>query len=84
MTLSMSEKVLITGTLGQDGANMAEYLLETTDHEVYGMARRSGTPNNSNIEDFRENERFHLVDGDLTDSASIDNLVKKNKAGLLY
>ena len=73
----MSKKVLITGTLGQDGANMAEYLLETTDHEIYGMVRRSGSPNYHNIEDFKDNERFHLVDGDLTDSASIDNLVKK-------
>ena len=73
----MSKKVLITGTLGQDGANMAEYLLETTNHEIYGMVRRSGSPNYSNIEAFRENERFHLVDGDLTDSASIDNLVKE-------
>ena len=27
----------------------------------------------------KENERFHLVDGDLTDSASIDNLVKRIK-----
>ena len=73
----MSKKVLITGTLGQDGANMSEYLLDTTDHEIYGMVRRSGTPNYHNIEAFRDNERFHLVDGDLTDSASIDNLVKK-------
>ena len=73
----MSKKVLITGTLGQDGANMSEYLLETTDHEIYGMVRRSGTPNYHNIEAFRDNDRFHLVDGDLTDSASIDNLVKK-------
>lgn len=75
----MSKKVLITGILGQDGANMAEYLLEATDHEIYGMARRSGTPNHLNIEDFQDNERFHLVDGDLTDSASIDNLVKRIK-----
>ena len=40
----MSKKVLITGILGQDGANMAEYLLETTDNLIYGMQRRSGSP----------------------------------------
>jgi GDP-D-mannose dehydratase len=34
------KKVLVTGTLGQDGANMCEFLLENTDHEVYGMIRR--------------------------------------------
>jgi GDPmannose 4,6-dehydratase len=79
----MSKKVLITGVLGQDGANMAEYLLSSTDHQVYGMQRRSGTPNYDNIESFKNNDRFHLVDGDLTDSASIDNLVKKIKPDFL-
>jgi GDPmannose 4,6-dehydratase len=73
----MSKKVLITGVLGQDGANMAEYLLSSTDHRVYGMQRRSGTPNYDNIESFKNNDRFELVDGDLSDSASIDRLVKK-------
>lgn len=73
----MSKKVLITGILGQDGANMAEYLLDDESIEVYGMMRRSGTPNYRNIESFREHPRFNLVDGDLSDSASIDRLVKK-------
>ena len=34
------KKVLITGILGQDGANMAEYLLSLNDIYVYGMMRR--------------------------------------------
>ena len=34
------KKVLITGILGQDGANMAELLLEQGDIHVYGMMRR--------------------------------------------
>jgi len=73
----MSKKVLITGILGQDGANMAEYLLASTDHQIYGMQRRSGTPNYDNIENFKSNDRFKLVDGDLSDCASIDRLVKQ-------
>ncbi len=75
----MSKKVLITGILGQDGANMAEYLLDSTDHEIYGMQRRSGTPNYKNITEFKDNPRFHLVDGDLTDSSSISDLVSSVK-----
>ena len=37
------KKVLITGILGQDGANMAEYLATKDDDrlEVYGMMRRT-------------------------------------------
>lgn len=41
------KKVVVTGILGQDGANMAEYLLSRCDIncKVYGMMRRSANPN---------------------------------------
>jgi GDPmannose 4,6-dehydratase len=68
------KKVLITGILGQDGANMAEYLLSLNDIYVYGMMRRSGSPNYYNIKDFKDHERFRLVDGDLSDEISINNV----------
>lgn len=74
------KKILITGILGQDGANMAEYLLG---HEelhgevkVYGMMRRSANPNFINTENFKDDTNFELVHGDLTDEVSINNLVK--------
>ena len=70
------KKVLITGILGQDGANMAELLLSKGDLLVYGMMRRSGSPNYTNIKSFSAHDNFNLVDGDLSDSASIDSLVK--------
>jgi len=73
----MSKKVLITGILGQDGSNMAEYLLNNTDNLIYGMQRRSGTPNLDNIKSFIAHDRFSLVDGDLTDSASMSDLVMR-------
>ena len=71
------KKVIITGILGQDGANMAEYLLSLEDIYVYGMMRRSGSPNYSNIKDFSENDKFKLVDGDLSDEVSINKLVSE-------
>ena len=47
----MSKKILITGILGQDGANMAELLLSKANNfEIYGMMRRSAVPNFKNIE----------------------------------
>jgi GDPmannose 4,6-dehydratase len=70
------KKVLVTGTLGQDGANMCEFLLENTDHEVYGMIRRAASPNFKNCKKFINHERFKLVYGDLTDEVSISSLVK--------
>lgn len=69
------KRVLISGILGQDGANMAEYLLNNTDHQVYGIMRRSATPNYVNIQSFRYNPRFKLVFADLADEVSINNLV---------
>ena len=73
----MSKKVLITGILGQDGSNMAEYLLNNTDNRVYGMQRRSGSPKLDNIKSFIAHERVRVVDGDFTVSASISDLVMR-------
>ena len=56
---------------------MAEYLLNNTDNLIYGMQRRSVTPNLDNIKSFIAHERFSLVDGDLTDCASINDLVMR-------
>lgn len=75
----MSKLVLITGVTGQDGSLMADYLLANTDYEIRGMVRRSAKPDYSNIKNALNNPRFQLVVGDLGDSQSIDNLVKKLK-----
>ena len=72
-------KVIVTGILGQDGANMAEYLLDSTDHEVVGVMRRSANPNYKNIESIRSHPRFTLDFLELTDTISIDNLVQREK-----
>jgi GDPmannose 4,6-dehydratase len=70
-------KIIVTGVLGQDGANMVEYLLKNTAAEIYGMIRRSSNPNFVNCNGFISNPRFNLVYGDLSDSVSIDNLVRE-------
>tara|TARA_R110000824_G_scaffold107055_2_gene252933 strand:+ start:7918 stop:8973 length:1056 start_codon:yes stop_codon:yes gene_type:complete len=75
---NQSKKILITGILGQDGANMAEYLLSLNEEtKVYGMMRRSSNVNETNILSFKDNPRFSLVYGDLADEISIDRLVKE-------
>jgi GDPmannose 4,6-dehydratase len=72
------KKILVTGILGQDGANMAEYLLFKQDEavHVHGMMRRSASPSFENIKNFKNHPDFELVYGDLTDEISISNLVK--------
>lgn len=69
-------KVLVTGILGQDGANMVEYLLANTKAQIFGMIRRTSNPNFVNCKKFINNSRFQLVYGDLSDGVSIDNLVR--------
>ena len=71
--------IIITGILGQDGANMAEYLLANTDAQIFGMMRRTSNPNFINCFDFINNPRFKFVYGDLSDSVSIDSLVNDIK-----
>lgn len=71
--------ILITGILGQDGANMAEYLLKNTSAQVFGMMRRTSNPNYVNCKSFIENPRFKFVYGDLSDNVSINNLVQDIK-----
>lgn len=70
------KKIIITGVTGQDGSYMADYLLEKTDHEVYGMVRRTSKPDYSNLTEAMKNPRFKLVVGDLADGNSIESLVR--------
>jgi GDPmannose 4,6-dehydratase len=71
--------VIITGILGQDGANMAEFLLLKQDEpiRVYGMYRRSANPNFINTSKFQGHPNFEFRYGDLSDDVSIDLLVKE-------
>lgn len=75
----MSKKVLVFGASGQDGSLLIDYLLENTEHDVYGIVRRVAKPDHSNLSKAVLNPRFQLVMGDLSDSHSIDNLVRNIK-----
>jgi GDPmannose 4,6-dehydratase len=45
----MTKRALITGITGQDGANLAEFLLEK-DYKVHGIKRRSSSFNTDHID----------------------------------
>lgn len=70
-------KIIVTGVLGQDGANMVEYLLRDPINHVFGMMRRSANPNFENARNFKDHPNFQFVYGDLTDDVSIDKLVRE-------
>lgn len=73
----MYKKILVTGVLGQDGANMCEFLLKDPKNKVFGMMRRTANPNFKNAKNFKEHPNFSFIHGDLTDDVSLDNIVKK-------
>lgn len=75
----MSKKVIVTGCSGQFGSFMVEYLLKNTDYEIYGMVRRLSVENHKNINHLKNNPRFHLFSGDLTDGHSLQKSIEEIK-----
>jgi len=65
----------ITGVTGQDGSYLAELLL-TNDYDVYGMARYCSEKKHERLEHIKSNPKFHLVEGDLTDTARLATIIK--------
>jgi GDPmannose 4,6-dehydratase len=79
------KKAIITGITGQDGAYLAQLLLEKG-YEVYGTFRRSSSANFWRIQelDVYGNPALHLVEYDLTDLASSIRLIQKCKPDEVY
>ena len=82
------KKALVTGITGQDGAYLAELLLEKG-YEVHGIKRRTSLFNTQRIdhiyEDPHENEvRFHLHYGDLSDSTNIIRIIQDVQPDEIY
>lgn len=76
--LSQGKKsIIITGTTGQDGSFMADYLLKNTDYEIFGGARRLSVSNHANIDHLVTEKRFHLINFDLTDAHSISQIISQ-------
>ncbi|NQV99871.1 MAG: GDP-mannose 4,6-dehydratase [Rhodospirillales bacterium] len=85
----MSKKIaVITGITGQDGAYLAEYLLNK-DYEVHGIKRRSSSFNTERIDHLYEDPhkkglRFFLHYGDLTDATNLIRLVQQIQPTEIY
>ncbi|QHA94386.1 GDP-mannose 4,6-dehydratase [Bacillus sp. N1-1] len=75
------KKALITGITGQDGSYLAEFLL-SKGYEVYGMRRRTSTPNYENVEMIKD--RIHWISGDLTDLPSMIEAVREAEPDEVY
>ena len=76
---------LITGITGQDGAYLAELLLEKG-YNVFGAYRRTSALNFWRIEELgiAGNPHLHLVEYDLTDLGSSIRILEKTKPDEVY
>lgn len=63
-------KALISGITGQDGAYLAELLL-SKGYAVYGIKRRTSTPNLWRLDALGLRDRITLINGDMTDMSSL-------------
>lgn len=79
----MSRTALITGILGQDGPYLAKLLLEK-DYKVYGLIRRYSNPNFSNLDYVGVTHDIDYVEGDMTDEASLLNLIRTLRPTEVY
>jgi GDPmannose 4,6-dehydratase len=82
------KKALITGITGQDGAYLAEFLLNKG-YEVHGIKRRASLFNTARIdhlyEDLHEkNVKFILHYGDLSDSTNIIRIIQEVQPDEIY
>jgi GDPmannose 4,6-dehydratase len=74
-------RALITGINGMDGSHLADLLLEKG-YEVYGMERRTSSPNRTNTSHLEGKITF--VNGDLTDQNSLLRCLKESDPQEIY
>jgi GDPmannose 4,6-dehydratase len=82
------KKALITGITGQDGAYLAEFLLNKG-YEVHGIKRRSSLINTDRIDHLYQDphqsgRRLILHYGDMTDSSSLLHVVQQVQPDEIY
>lgn len=84
----MNKIALITGVTGQDGAYLAEFLLNKG-YIVHGLKRRASSFNTARVDHLyrdphEDNVRFFLHHGDLTDSSSLIRIIQQVQPDEIY
>jgi len=82
------KKALITGITGQDGAYLAEFLIDKG-YEVHGIKRRSSLFNTDRIDHLYQdphvgNRKLVLHHGDMTDSSSLTHIIQQVQPDEIY
>jgi GDPmannose 4,6-dehydratase len=83
-----NKRALISGITGQDGAYLAEFLLQHG-YEVHGIKRRSSSLNTQRVdhlyqEPWEPTTRFFLHYGDLTDATNLIRIIQEVQPDEIY
>ena len=85
--MAKNKIAFITGITGQDGAYLAELLLQK-DYIVHGLQRRSSVSNTERIDalyqSYHLKNRFFLHYGDMTDSSNLTRLILETEPTEIY
>ena len=82
------KRALITGVTGQDGAYLAEFLLNK-DYEVHGIKRRASSFNTARVDHLYQDRhekdvRFFMHYGDLTDATNLIRIIQEVHPDEIY
>lgn len=79
----MNNKAIITGIGGQDGAYLANHLLEKG-YEIIGIARRSSVNNLLRLDVLGIRDKIEITYADLEESLTIQKIIKQHKPSEFY
>ena len=77
------KSALITGITGQDGAYLAQHLLNKG-YKVFGLAPRRSTDTNWRLRYLGVENQVKLLEGDITDLSSLIRAMEKSEASEVY
>ncbi len=79
-------RALITGITGMVGSHLADFLLENTDWDIYGMCRwRSPLDNVEHLLDrANRKDRLYFISGDLCDMISLQNAIDGSRPDVVF
>lgn len=81
-----AKQALITGFTGMVGSHLADFLLENTDWEIFGLCRwRSPLDNVEHLLDrINRQDRLHMLYGDIRDSFAIRKALKASRPEYIF
>ena len=84
----MKKIALILGITGQDGSDLAEFLMKKK-YQVHGIKRRTSTPNTTRIDHIFDsinfdNKKLIMHHGDLSDTGSLNRIINEINPDEIY